>query len=227
MVSKGGEVHSDRGGEFALRRLNFSEDEQQLRAEVRVQLDAVGGRSYQAPPYEEAGDSTNTVRVAVNRAGTVVDVHFRSDWQTELTSSALGAALLEAHRNAGSAMMNALALAALAKEERAKAEGDAGPTEPARLPEVPTLDIWQVWQRLSDVEDLMYRAGKLTREEPGHEIRTLHSRFGLLTATCEGRAITSISVDPRLAQQSSTEQLRAAAMELFQEAGQRIGRDHL
>jgi hypothetical protein len=214
---------SDREEFPALKSLEFPEDPDQLRADALAELDAVGGRSFQAPPYEEAGDATNSVRVAVDRTGVVVDVHFRSDWATELTSSQLGAALLEAHRNAGAAMLNDLALAELARQERVKAAGGAEPEEPRPLPEVPERDIWEIWQQLSEAEDLLYRATKADRAAPGREVRTIQSMWGLMTAVCEGREITSIAVEPRMAQESGPERLRSAAMELFQLAGQPNG----
>ena len=210
--------------DFVLPELALAGDREQMRADALAELESVGGLTYRAPPFVEVGDGTSTVRVAVDRTGAVVDVHFRSDWQRELTSSGLGKALLEARRNASVMMMNALALDALAKRERVRAGGDPEPVEPAPPPVAAVApDIREIWRRLTESEDQHYRATKAARA--AREVRTLRIFSGLLTATCEGRTITGIAVEPVLAHQAGADRLRSAAMELFQQAAQPIERD--
>jgi hypothetical protein len=140
---------------------------------------------------------------------------------------ALGPALLEAHKNANSAMMNALALASLAEEERKAADGDDEPEEPQYLPPAPEPDIAEIWRMLSDVEDMMYRTDKLSRETPADRVRTIYSPLGHFHGTCEGRTLTQITAELRLVQQADSEQLRSAALELFRRAEDVTGRENL
>jgi len=204
--------------EYELPSLDFLGDERALRAEALEELRAAGGRDYRAPEYQEAGDSTNSVRVTVDRSGLVKDVHIRTDWHTRLTLDRLGPALLEAQQNARTALMNAVALASLAEEERNPDEGyrrhEPEPVEPA-----PEVSIAEIWRQLSDVEDLMYRTDKLTRERGRHEnIRTIYSPYRLLSGECEGSTLISIKAEPTLAREIGAEQLRSEALELFRRA---------
>jgi hypothetical protein len=121
-------------------------------------------------------------------------------------------------------MMNALALDALAKQERIRAGVDPEPVEPAPPPvATPAPGIHEIWRRLTESEDRHYRVTKAARA--AREVRTLRVSSGLLTATCEGRTITGIAIDPVLAHQAGADRLRSAAMELFQQAAQLIERD--
>lgn len=222
------EMQPDRRDDFELRSLDFLGDEQELRAAALADLAAAGGRNYRAPRHEEAADSTNSVRVAVDQKGSVTDVNFRSDWRSELVPQRLGTALLEAHKNATSAMMNALALASLAEEERAAADGDDDePRESTPLPEAPEPGIAEIWRMLSDVEDMMYRAEKLSRQAPADRVRTVYSPYGHFHGTCDGRTLTSITAELTLVQQADSEQLRSAALELFRQAENATGRENL
>ncbi|WP_203858202.1 hypothetical protein [Plantactinospora mayteni] len=210
-----------------MRSVDFLGDQRELRVAALADLEAVGGKNYRAPQYEEASDSTGCVRVAVDQKGAVRDVHFRSDWRADLRPQALGPALLEAHKNANSAMMNSLALASLAEEERNAADGDDEPQEPRPLPEAPEPDIAEIWRMLSDVEDVMYRADKLSRETAADRVRTISSPIGHFQGTCEGRALTRITAELTLVDQADNEQLRSAALELFRRAEELTGRENL
>jgi len=194
------------------------EDEAELRELALRELQAVGGKDFRAPDSEEAGDRTNTVRVMVGQGGTVKDVHIRGDWRREIGGHGVGPALLEAYENANLAMLNSVALATLAERERRDGQqsplGGGGLTEYISF--VPQADISQIWQMLSDVEDLMYRTEKLGRSSGG-EIRTVYGPYGYLTARCEGTAITSITADLMRVDQAEAEQLRREALELFHE----------
>lgn len=220
-------MHPEHRDEFQLRNLDFLGDPQQLRAAALADLQKVGGRGYQAPRYEEAADGTGSVLVAVDQRGDVVDVNIRSDWRQELIPQSLGPALLEAHRNASTAMVNALALASLAEQERRAAEGGDEPAPPRRLPEAPEPGIAEIWRMLSNVEDMMYRADKLSRQAPADGTHTVHSPFGHFRGTCRGRSLTSITADVMLVEQADSAQLRSAALELFQQAQDTTGRENL
>lgn len=213
---------------WELRSLDFLGDRQALKAAALADLEAVGGKNYRAPQYEEAGDSTNTVRVAVSRKLAVMDVHISSEWRAVLRPHNLGPALLEAHRNATTAMMNSLALASLAEQERKAADGEGHePSEPDPLPEAPDADIKQIWRMLSDVEDMMYRADKMSRQAAADNTRTVHGTLGLFKGVCEGRALVSISAELTLIQQVDTEQLRSAALDLFRQVDEIMERENL
>jgi hypothetical protein len=200
--------------------LTLPGDEAELRDLAMRELKAMGGKDFQAPNLEEAGDRTNTVRVTVGRSGAVKDVHVRGDWRTEIGGHRFGPALLEAYENANLAMMNSVALASLAEQEReAVAHTSAGlPDEYlSYIPSyIPQTDIWQIWQMLADVEDLMCRTEKLGRHAPD-EIRTVHGPYGYLTAKCSGSAITSITADVMRVEQAEAERLGREALELFRE----------
>jgi hypothetical protein len=203
---------------WRLRDIDFSGDRAQLRREALAELAKVGGRNYRAPASNEASDDSDTVRVAVDQSGKVVDVHIRSDWRDRLGASRLGPALLDARNNAAAAMARAKCLAILAERERVAAE-DHGPNRDWRpRPYVEPMTIEQVWQRLSDNEDRLYRRQKAARVAAEGRTRTVGGSLGLLSGRCEGRALVSITVEPMWVQRADTEQLRDAALELFRQA---------
>lgn len=195
--------------------LELPGEEDQLRELALQELKAMGGKDFRAPDFEEAGDRTNSVRVTVGRSGVVKDIHVRSDWRREIGGHGFGPALLEAYENANLAMMNSVALASLAEQEREGTPEQGNPPS-EYLSYLPEADISQIWQMLSDVEDLMYRTEKMSRNGGG-EVRTVYGPYGYLTARCTGAAITSITADLMRVEQADAEQLRREALELFRE----------
>lgn len=195
-------------------------EEDQLRELALQELKTLGGKDFRSPDYEEAGDRTNSVRVTVGRSGVVKDVHVRGDWRREIGGHRFGPALLEAYENANLAMMNSVALASLAEQEREGTERrdqqPGGNPSGEYLSYLPEADISQIWQMLSDIEDLMYRTEKMSRNGPA-EVRTVYGPYGYLTAKCTGAAITSITADLMRVEQADPEQLRREALELFRE----------
>jgi len=185
-------------------------DEAELRVLALRELEALGGKDFRVPDGEQAGDRTDTVRVTVGRGGTVKDVQIRGDWRREIGGHRFGPALLEAYENANLAMMNSAALASLAQQR-----SDRSPSAVEYLTYVPEADLPQIWQMLSDVEDLMYRIDKL--ERAAGDIRIIHGPLGFLTARCSGVAVTSITVDPARVEQAEADLLRREALELFGE----------
>jgi hypothetical protein len=210
-------MHPYGGDEFELPSLDFVGDERELRALALRDLEAVGGRNYRTPAYEEAGDATNAIRVTVDKAGLVKDVHVARDWRQQLSLHAFGHALLEAYQNARRAMMNAVALGELAEEERDGRRGEDWPDEPPAVPYVPERDIGEIWRMLSEIEDIMYRTEKLERQAGGESVRTVSSPYGYLTGRCQGRSLLSIAAELTLIQQAGPEQLRSEAVELLRQ----------
>lgn len=204
---------------WRLKDIDYGGDKAELREQAVAELAKVGGRSYRAPANEEAGDSSDTVRVAVDQANKVVDVHIRSDWRERLGAGGLGPALLEARKSAAAAMARSRAMDKLAEQERAAAEGaDQDDDDWRPLPYIEPLTIDQVWQRLSDNEDKMYRTEKMRRRAAEGADRAVGGPLGLLSGRCEGRALVSITAEPTRLQHADTEQLRMAAMDLFHQA---------
>jgi len=205
-------------GRWRLKDIAYGEDKDQRRREALADLAKVGGRSYRAPTHEEAGDDSDTVRVAVDQAGKVVEVHIRSDWRDRLGAGGLGPAMLEARKNAAAAMARARSLGALAEQERRAAEGPEPDRDRWPLPYVEPMTIDQLWQRLSDNEDRLYRRQKAARAAAEGNTRTVGGPLGLLSGRCAGRVLVSITAEPMRVQRADTEQLRHAALELFRQA---------
>ncbi|MEV6970440.1 hypothetical protein AB0M47_35570 [Hamadaea sp. NPDC051192] len=192
-------------------------DRAQLRQEALAELAEAGGRAYRMPVTEEVADASGLVRVAVDQAGRVVDVHISSDWCDRLGASGLGPALLEARKNAVAAMVKARALSALAEREQLASDGDPD-REWRPVPYAEPLSIEQVWQRLSDNEDLLYRRQKAVRAVAEGRPRSIGSPFGLLSGQCMGRALVSVTAEPMRAPRADTGQLRQVALDLFRQA---------
>ncbi|NUT31846.1 MAG: hypothetical protein HOV79_02115 [Hamadaea sp.] len=202
---------------WRLKDIDYGGDKAELREQALAELAKVGGRSYRAPSNEEAGDESDTVRVAVDQANKVVDVHIRSDWRERLGAGGLGPALIEARKNAAAAMARARAMDRLAAQEREAVDGpETDDWKP--LPYVEPLTIDQVWQRLSDNEDRMYRTTKRERAASAGETRSVGGALGLLSGRIEGRNLVSIVAEPMRLQHADTEQLRSAALDLFEQA---------
>ncbi|MEV0270418.1 hypothetical protein AB0H43_16680 [Hamadaea sp. NPDC050747] len=198
---------------WRLREIAFGVDRAQQRQAALAELAEAGGRDYRAPATEEAGDEGGTVRVSVDQTGAVVDVHIRSDWRDRIGVGGLGPALLEARQNAVGAMARALILAGLAERERVAADGpDWRP-----VPYVEPMTIEEVWQRLSDHEDQLYRRRKAARAAENHA-RPVGGLLSLFSGRCAGGRLVGITAEPMRIQQADTEQLRHAALDLFRQA---------
>ncbi|MCP2322734.1 DNA-binding protein YbaB [Hamadaea flava] len=196
-------------------------DRAQLRQEALAELAEAGGRDYRTPVVKEEADASGLVRVAVDQAGQVVDVHISSDWCDRLGSSGLGPALLAARKNAAAAMARAHGLAALAERERVAAPGPDPDGEWRPVPYAEPLSIEQVWQRLSDNEDRRYRRQKAARAAAEARPRSVGGPLGLLSGQCAGHTLVSVTADAMRAPRADTEQLRHLALELFRQAERR------
>ncbi len=214
------------GDEFKLASLDFMGSKAELEAKAQAALAAAGG-SYAPPEKQEGADSSGSLRVTVNRAGAVIDVHVGRDWRDSLTPDRFAAALLTAYQEAASRAAQAEGLASLVRE-RAKSPAQLQREEELRsaqlqqeLGSTPPQDdnAWlrATWEKIYEIDDRLHHLGRATETETQARVA---SPYGHLTATHRGGVVTGISGDTQRLASADPHQLRTEALAIFRAAQQ-------
>jgi hypothetical protein len=206
--------------------LDWIGDPARLRAQALAEL-ATAGKLSQDNRLQGA-DSSSSVSIEVDARRRVKGVSIGLRWRAKLQPGRVGAAILEAYRNAaGAAVESRMVQSILDDEEREDAPASAPAARPASGErQVPGSGLGDEGWLRSVQDTIALLAGQLaaysqmaSQDAPPEPTTEVTSPNGLFTMRHRGATVLGIAGDVARIQEADTELLRSEAYDLFRAAG--------